>query len=76
MKHNTEICPCCGNQKMHDAPKCHDCYQDDLKKAIAILKEIRHSITSALLYKRINKGIAENIDTTILNVLAEIEEIK
>lgn len=72
----TTICPCCGNWKTYSAPKCHKCYQDDLKNVIGVLKGIRHSLYSALLHKRIHKGVYGSIDTIIYNVLAKIEDVK
>ena len=63
----TQTCPRCGHLKYDDAPVCHKCLKEDLKKAIDTLKEIIEvSPTPVLPYGKIIVGIA-------INALAELE---
>lgn len=46
---------------------------DNTLDLLDALKEIRHTINAALLYKRINKGVAEDIDETIRAAILKAE---
>lgn len=53
----------------------HNAAEYDRAVLLDALKDIRHTVNTALLYKRINKGVAEDIEATINAAIQKAESV-